>query len=1251
MMTPSAINIISFNCRSIYSKLSEIKVYIYATKPHCVCFTETWLIPNKLPSFINYRSFWKPRTHARGGGLGILIRSDVPVLPSQLQDIPDSPIEVQKVTVSLSNTSLDILNIYNPSGTTSYPIFSNYFSQIGSSAIIVGDFNAHHPLWSLPQKIPNTAGHAIAQILQTNNNICLATQPGFITYIHPATGTASVLDLCFVTANLLTDISISRGPCMASDHYPIIVHLKNYTNTCQIRFRKRYKLNNIDWKLWQTGLSNITWNPSQSLDEANKIFTEKLKSSDYHIPETSGNYKPKYHKPWWSPQCNQLVLQRRQAKRIFCKHPTEHNLRLLRIAENKTKQAISEAKKHSWQSYTSTLNSSTPTGQIWNKIKSLRNTYKPSVIVLEHGGNLYTENQDKAEIFADHFQEKFAHQRYQTTHNNLTLLVQSAIIKEDHHHYNNSFTEEELQQALQSLRNTSPGQDRIENLFLKHLPSQYFNYLLSLYNHSFNLETLASSWKEALLMPILKPGKNSLHRTSYRPISMLSCIGKTMERLINNRLDWTLERSLLLNHVQSGFRKKRSTYDQLTCLENTIRKALYDKTHCIVIFLDLEGAFDAVDHTSVLFKLSKLGIEGRMLGWLQSFLSNRCFRVSMGGVESSSRPIQSGVPQGSILSPILFNVLLHDIPQVASISISLFADDIAIYSTGDDIPNLLNALQNYLNQISSWLTQWYQKLNPSKSKIMFFSQSTQLPPPLYLHNTALEYVQQYKFLGLQFDSPKLTWSYHIQYLKQRTTADISLLKSISHNHWGSDRKTLLMFYKSLIRSKLDYASHLYNSATHKLISPLETIQNQCLRICTGLRNTTPIISLLAESHIPSLKYRRTLLGLNYYGRIMEQPVSSPVVKHLKNTCPSPYPGYFQTTQHTLNQWKVSPPAPNHCLARSPFPPWFNPATYISDDFINSNVQNITPLLAHQLFSDLTQNRYPLSCHIFTDGSKSHSQTASAYVIPMLQIKEFYPLPEQCSVLTTELYAIYRAVKFAYANPQNRPYVLFTDSLSAVHLLQNNNPSTYRWFIYNIQSIIFYMENALSIQWIPGHKGISGNDAADTHAKSNHSLPIVLMPVPYEDYIRNTLSRFYDKWKETWMKEILDTGKGTALFTVKTDLKYWPWAENTIRAVETGIARLRVGHVGLAQYMFRFGMTMSPVCSCGELETISHFLLHCPNYIQQRNQLSQSLNQSNITAPLSIQLLLGGSSLAHKHQKQIVHALSVYLHSTNKLASL
>jgi hypothetical protein len=356
-----------------------------------------------------------------------------------------------------------------------------------------------------------------------------------------------------------------------------------------------------------------------------------------------------------------------------------------------------------------------------------------------------------------------------------------------------------------------------------------------------------------------------------------------MERMVENRLDWVIERSEMLSETQTGFRKNRSTYDQLTSLDDEIHRALSQKHTCIVAYLDLAGAFDAVNHAMVIHKLAAAGITGRLLGWLQAYLQERTFKVLFEGEQSNARPITIGVPQGGILSPLLFNVLMSDFPQTEGVHCSIYADDIAIYASGPDPAIVQNLVQTHLRRIEEWTKKWGQKISAAKSKAMVFGTVVMNPPqPLVLQAVPLEYVDNFRFLGATLDAPKLTWARHINQLKFGCSSRVSLLKSITHNHWGSDRKTLLMLYKSLIRSKMDYASHLYDNGTQSIKNPLDVLQNKCLRICTGLRQTTPIVSLTAEAHIPLLGIRRTFLGLRYFNRIQQQSNQSPIVLRMKN---------------------------------------------------------------------------------------------------------------------------------------------------------------------------------------------------------------------------------------------------------------------------------------------------------------------------------------------------------------------------------
>ena len=207
----------------------------------------------------------------------------------------------------------------------------------------------------------------------------------------------------------------------------------------------------------------------------------------------------------------------------------------------------------------------------------------------------------------------------------------------------------------------------MHNAFLFHLPKAHHSALLALFNQSFRLAELPHKWEMALIIPIPKPQKDPGQLSSYRPISLLSCVGKLTERLLHDHLTWHLESKECFLPHQFGFRPGLSTIDALMPLEHEIQMALRSGQVLIAVYFDLKGAFDQADHSGILHKLAQSGIRGRMLRWLQAYLTGRSFRVSVAGSLSSAHLTRSGVPQGSILSPLLFNVLLQDLPALPNV--------------------------------------------------------------------------------------------------------------------------------------------------------------------------------------------------------------------------------------------------------------------------------------------------------------------------------------------------------------------------------------------------------------------------------------------------------------------------------------------------------------------------------------------------------------------------------------------------------
>ena len=531
---------------------------------------------------------------------------------------------------------------------------------------------------------------------------------------------------------------------------------------------------------------------------------------------------------------------------------------------------------------------------------------------------------------------------------------------------------------------------------------------------------------------------------------------------------------------------------------------------------------------------------------------------------------------------------------------------------------------------------------------------------LKICNYNIEYVTNYKFLGVTFDGPSLKWTSHVNQLKIDCNKRLSIMKSISHHHWGSDRRTMLMLHKALIQSKLDSASHLYHNASSTLTKSLEPLQNLSLRIATGLRSTTPVVSLQVEANVPSLEVRREKQMLKYYAKINEQPKNSNVlirqIKHKREN--STYKGFFTSCRKTASKWQVRLPAQISCKIMPPIPPWQSIAENCSSEFCE-DYKNRTDAQINDIFRSMIEIYYKDDIKVYTDGSKVEGRTGAALVIPELSIEKSYKLPSELSVLTTELIAILKAIKLI-KRIANYKFVILSDSLSSINLIENRNPASYRSIIYEIQTEFLSVMDRLKLQWIPAHRNegnegnIEGNEAADRLAKlGTEAGPITVVSEPIDDYFNKLEINMKVTWKANWIREIQERNVGKALFEIKENIEDWSWSTHHVRKFETSIARLRVGHVGISGYLHRFGQSLSPLCEwCPEIETVKHFLLDCPHYNQERESMKRFITtNARIENPLTVKLLLGGAQLSAGKQEIIQSNLAKYLMDTRRINEL
>ncbi|KAG1686575.1 putative RNA-directed DNA polymerase from transposon BS [Nymphon striatum] len=320
--------------------------------------------------------------------------------------------------------------------------------------------------------------------------------------------------------------------------------------------------------------------------------------------------------------------------------------------------------------------------------------------------------------------------------------------------------------------------------------------------------------------------------------------------------------------------RNRSTIDHLVRFETLVREAFDRREHLAAVFFDLEKAYETTWKYGILRDLFNSGLRGRMPIFIKNFLHHRKFRVRVGTTFSDRFGLEMGVPQGSILSVTRFSLKINDIVNhvKSGTQCFLYVDDLVVAYASKSISTIERHLQLSLNKIEKWTNENGFKFSSSKTVSMHFCLLTRLhhDPQLRLGSSPIPLVNSTRFLGLVFDK-KLNFLKHMQVLKLKCFKALNLLRILSNTNWGADRKVMLRFYRSLIRSKLDYGSVIYGSARKSYLRVLDPIHNQGLRLSLGAFRTTPAESLYVEAHEPSLYLRREKLSLQYACRLRANP--------------------------------------------------------------------------------------------------------------------------------------------------------------------------------------------------------------------------------------------------------------------------------------------------------------------------------------------------------------------------------------------
>ena len=403
----------------------------------------------------------------------------------------------------------------------------NLLHQLPPPYILLGDFNAHHPLWGSQKHNPK--GILIENIL-LNNNITLLNHKN-PTYIHPATGSLSSIDLTLCSPTIALNYTWStEDDTHGNDHFPIIIS----SEQAVFNIRENWKLNKADWATFSSKCqSELTDSLLTSHDPIDSFTSTLTNIANLTIPKVPvSRNKPK--KPWFNEDCKAAIRSRKHALITLRKHPHQQNVDLFRISRARTRRVIRKAKRESWQNFISTLNPNTPSRRIWNAINKIQGkNIKQPLKHLQISNNIITDQSEIANTIAqtiaynssnEHYSPAFRHYKDNIERHDINF---TSINNEP---YNLPLTLSELTKAIHSSHDSAPGPDNIHYQLLKHLPEQSLQTLLKIFNYYFINDIFPPSWHQANIIPIPKPNKDDTNPNNYRLIALTSCCCKIFER-------------------------------------------------------------------------------------------------------------------------------------------------------------------------------------------------------------------------------------------------------------------------------------------------------------------------------------------------------------------------------------------------------------------------------------------------------------------------------------------------------------------------------------------------------------------------------------------------------------------------------------------------------------------------------------------------------------------------------------------------
>ena len=830
------VNLLYWNARGIREQKYQLRDLVDRLKVDVVLVCETFLKGAdsfSLPNFVAYRN---DRTRGPGGGTMILIRRNIPHY-----EVPCPPlgtVEATTLIARLGGEEMLLAAVYNsPSLHLNVNDLENLL-RIKSPAILAGDLNAKSPAWH--SRVGNARGTALEDYaLHRGLAVVAPVDP-----THFCRTSSDVLDVA-ILSDVTSGHELWSLPELDSDHNPVLLSLHDLERNIIPPLRPSRK---VDWEKFTDKVESLldtsvgVLSTPEDVDGAVGAMTATVKDC---LDECT-SYVPRRRVSYTLPDhILALIRRKNRVRRIWQRYRDPvRGLEHTRLT-HRVRDAVKAYRNQMWTESVERFSEDASRGSLWKCTRRLLRTRAsvPVSLVDPVDGRLVSEPEEKAELFADSLERQFTANpvRDRASADHVSRFARRVVRRgRPAADLTEPVTSEEVADIVRHLRTKkASGDDGIGNDAIRRLPPRGIELLANIFNGIYRLSYYPECWKNAKVILIPKLGKPLRDPVNHRPISLLSCLSKVFERTLLTRLwDHVYSSGIMINE-QFGFRCGHGTTQQLLRMTERITRGYNEHRHTGVVFLDVEKAFDKVWHDGLLYKLAYYGFSDLIVSLIGSYLSGRSYYVSSDSATSSRRPVESGVPQGSVVGPLLFNLYVNDVPIGAETS--MFADDTAFSVQSWDENVVRRKLQAHLDSLGSYYDVWRIKVNVQKSVAVLFSK--RFPDPvddLVYDGSVIPWQQSATYLGITLDR-RLNFEVHTRAVLAKSTGQFCRLYPLLNGRSRLPLEAKRLLYLALIRPIFAYATPAWAFGPTS-ITRLQRFQNKILRSLTGacryVRNST-----------------------------------------------------------------------------------------------------------------------------------------------------------------------------------------------------------------------------------------------------------------------------------------------------------------------------------------------------------------------------------------------------------------------------